>query len=63
MVEIISVRFKNSGKQYYFNPNGTRFQEGDGVIVETTRGQEYAQCVQGGGELQLIDHGVPHHDR
>ena len=46
MIEIISVRFKSGGKQYYFNPNGIQFQEGDGVIVETTRGQEYAQCVQ-----------------
>ena len=26
MVEIISVRFKNGGKQYYFNPNGEQFQ-------------------------------------
>ena len=36
MIEIISVRFKSGGKEYYFNPNGARFQEGDGVIVETT---------------------------
>ena len=47
MVEIISVRFKNGGKEYYFNPNGTQFQVGDGVIVETTKGTEYAQCVRG----------------
>ena len=33
MVEIISVRFKNGGKQYYFNPDGKQFQLGDGVIV------------------------------
>lgn len=46
MIEIISVRFKSGGKQYYFNPNGQQFQVGDGVIVETTRGQECAQCVQ-----------------
>ena len=44
MVEIISVRFKNGGKEYYFNPNGTQFQVGDGVIVETTKGTEYAKC-------------------
>ena len=41
MVEIISVRFKSGGKQYYFNPNGLRFAPGDGVIVETSRGIEY----------------------
>ncbi|MGE4275918.1 MAG: stage 0 sporulation family protein [Lawsonibacter sp.] len=52
MVEIISVRFKNGGKQYYFNPEGQQFQVGDGVIVETSRGTEYAQCVQ---ENAMID--------
>ena len=46
MVEIISVRFKNGGKEYYFNPNGTQFQVGDGVIVETTKGTEDDQCVR-----------------
>ena len=29
MIEIISVRFKSGGKEYYFNPNGARFQVGD----------------------------------
>ena len=46
MVEIISVRFKSGGKQYYFNPCGHSFELGDGVIVETSRGTEYGQCVQ-----------------
>ena len=46
MIEIISVRFKNGGKQYYFNPNGLQFAEGDGVIVETSRGVEFGECVQ-----------------
>ena len=52
MVEIISVRFKNGGKQYYFNPDGKQFQLGDGVIVETSRGTEYGECVQ---ENTMID--------
>ena len=52
MVEIISVRFKSGGKEYYFNPNGVQFQVGDGVIVETTRGTEYAQCIR---ENNMID--------
>ena len=46
MIEIISVRFKEGGKHYYFNPEGHPFAEGDGVIVETSRGTEYATCVQ-----------------
>ena len=52
MIEIISVRFKESGKQYYFNPEGKKFAVGDGVIVETSRGTEYGQCVQ---ENTMID--------
>ena len=47
MIEIISVRFKSGGKQYYFNPEGRQFQEGDGVIVETSRGVELGTCSQG----------------
>ena len=47
MVEIISVRFKEGGKHYYFNPNGEIFSPGEGVIVETSRGVEYGACVQG----------------
>ena len=57
MVEIISVRFKDGGKQYYFNPLGQQFQVGDGVIVETSRGTEYADCVEGNtmvDEIELI---------
>ena len=52
MVEIISVRFKNGGKEYYFNPNGLQFQVGDGVIVETSKGMEYASCVR---ENNMVD--------
>lgn len=59
MIEIISVRFKSGGKQYYFNPNGIQFREGDGVIVETTRGQEYAQCVQGNTMIDEIELTAP----
>lgn len=46
MVEIISVRFKEGGKQYYFNPNGELFRLGEGVIVETARGVEFGECTQ-----------------
>lgn len=55
MVEIISVRFKSGGKQYYFNPDGQQFQEGDGVIVETSRGTEYGQCMKGNSMIDEIE--------
>ena len=33
MTEIISVRFKDGGKSYYFNPNGMTVAVGDRVMV------------------------------
>ena len=59
MVEIISIRFKSGGKEYYFNPNGIRFRVGDGVIVETARGIEYAQCVRGNSQVDEISLTAP----
>ena len=47
MTEIIGVRFKSGGKQYYFDPKGTQVRPGQGVIIETSRGVEYGECVQG----------------
>ena len=47
MAEIISVRFRSEGKQYYFDPQGMVCRPGDGLIVETASGLEYAQCVRG----------------
>ena len=45
MTEIIGVRFRSGGKQYYFDPSGAEFQTGQGVIVDTSRGLEYGICV------------------
>ncbi len=40
MAEVIGVRFKDTGKIYYFDPNGHIFNKGGYVIVETARGTE-----------------------
>ena len=47
MTEIIGVRFKSGGKQYYFDPRGEQVSPGQGVIIETSRGLEYGECAQG----------------
>ena len=39
---VVGVRFKDFGKVYYFDPNGIALERGDGVIVETVRGVEFA---------------------
>ena len=57
MVEIIAVRFKSGGKQYYFSPNGLTIQPGDGVIVETSKGVEFCECTTGNtmvDEMELL---------
>ena len=46
MTEIISVRFRPGGKQYYFDPAGLNVTEGQSVIVETGKGLEYGTCVK-----------------
>ena len=40
MKKVISVRFKDNGKTYYFDPADTPIKTGDYVIVETARGVE-----------------------
>lgn len=52
MTEVISVRFKNKGKVYYFDPAGLTISSGDAVIVETAKGLEYAECTWGNHEVE-----------
>lgn len=47
MKTIIHVRFKESGKNYYFDPAGLDVQEGHYVIVETSRGTECGEVAKG----------------
>ena len=47
VTEVISVKFKGRGKAYYFDANGLTAKPGDDVIVETSKGLEYATCVAG----------------
>lgn len=46
-VEVIGVRFRQTGKIYYFDPNSFKIEQGENVIVETARGLEYGQTVVG----------------
>jgi len=44
MTEIIGVRFKDGGKEYYFDPKGLQVHVGDEVIAETAKGPEFGIC-------------------
>lgn len=45
--EVIGVRFKTSGKTYYFDPAGSTYTAGSYAIVETARGLEYGYVSMG----------------
>ena len=47
MIEVVSIKFKNRGKCYFFGPGGREIKSGDKVIVETAKGLEIADCVRG----------------
>jgi len=52
MITVVGVRFKKSGKIYYFDPNGLEIESGYSVIVETVRGIEFGECVIGPKEIR-----------
>ncbi len=45
MTEVVSVRFKDSGKAYYFDPKGEKYAKGEHVIVSTSRGLVYGEVA------------------
>ena len=45
MIEVVGVRFKESGKTYYFDPNGTKASLTDYLVVETARGLEFGKVA------------------
>lgn len=45
MITVVGIRFKDSGKTYYFDPCDFQVRQGDLVIVDTVRGPEMARVV------------------
>ncbi|MEE8419501.1 MAG: stage 0 sporulation family protein [Dehalococcoidales bacterium] len=45
MADIVGVRFKTTGKIYYFEPGDIELKVNDQVVVETARGQELGQVA------------------
>ena len=60
MEKVVGVRFRNVGKIYYFNPKNYKVKVGDHVIVETARGVECGEVVQ--GVREIADAAVPKAD-
>ena len=45
MAKIVGIKFKHTGKIYYFAPTEEFYKKGSGVIVETARGVEYGTVI------------------
>ncbi len=55
MVEVVGIRFKSTGKTYYFDPAGKKIRKGEFAIVETARGQEYGEVSMGNTTVKESD--------
>ena len=52
MSNVIGVKFKTGGRVYFFDPVELEIHTGDGVIVETARGEEFGDVVSGPMEVE-----------
>lgn len=52
MVKVVGVKFKSSGKTYYFDPKDFDIKQGDELIVETARGIEFGTAHLGVTEIK-----------
>lgn len=52
MTEVISVKFKDGGRAYYFDPCGIKANVGDSVIVETQNGVEFGTVSASNREVE-----------
>ena len=44
-VEVVGLKFRLTGKTYFFDPCGIQVESGKFAIVETARGVEIGECV------------------
>jgi cell fate regulator YaaT (PSP1 superfamily) len=51
MPNVVNVRFRNRGKSYYFDPGELTVRTGDSLVVETSKGLELGECVEGCHEV------------
>jgi len=52
MVKVIEIKFKTSGRVYYFDPLDLPIKAGDGIIVETARGMEFGEAANDPKEVE-----------
>ena len=51
MTQVVTVKFRGRGKAYYFDPAGIQARPGDLLVVETAKGMELGNCLEGNHEV------------
>ena len=47
LVSVVDIQFRPGQKVYFFDPDGITLAQGDHVIIDTARGEEYGDCASG----------------
>lgn len=55
MTKVVGVKFRNTGKTYFFDPQELSIVQGDYVIVETARGIEFGKVYLGITDMKNED--------
>lgn len=50
-MEVVDIQFRSGQKIYFFDPDGQRFADGDHIIIDTARGEEFGICVGGNHKI------------
>lgn len=59
MTKVVGVKFRNTGKTYFFDPQNLEIEQGESVIVETARGVEFGTVSLGITEMKSEDLSKP----
>ncbi len=54
-LEVVSVKFEDNNKAYYFNPKNQNYSVGDKVVVSTVNGNDVATIVKGNFKIKNED--------
>ena len=54
-VWVADIHFRSNSKVYFFDPGELELKEGDHVIIDTARGQEFGYCAGGNHEVSSKD--------
>ena len=52
MTQVISVKFKDVGRAYYFDPGTNKYKKNDKVIVETANGLSFGNVTEGNHDVE-----------